>query len=219
MGRGILVTNEYEPLTIKICRDILKDDSVFVDIGANIGLFSIYLSKFSNAKIYSIDPSVQNFQKFLYHLKLNSCPNIVPINVGLSYQDSFGYMVNLSPINSGTFKVVEAKSMDDTYLVRLCTLLELVNHLELTKIDLIKIDVEGYEMNVFKGFFTEKNKIMPKNIVMEFGDQIERTGYDQLDSFNYFINMGYKAFDVYGKPYTFGEPLSEGNLWLKYVLS
>ena len=216
MGRGIMVTGEYEPLTIKMCKDTLSDGGVLVDIGANIGLFSIYLSKLSGVTVYSIEPSVQNFRKFLYNLKKNNASGVVPINVGLSYEDSFGYMVNQSPINSGTFKVVEDKSETDTYLIRLCTLADLVKYLKITEIKLIKIDVEGYEMNIFKGFFNEHNSVMPENIVMEFGDQIERTGHNLLESFNYFLDMGYHPFDVSGKPYTFGDDLPEGNLWLKY---
>jgi FkbM family methyltransferase len=216
MGRGIMVTGEYEPLTIKMCKETLSSGGVLVDIGANIGLFSIYLSRIKGVTVYSIEPSVQNFHKFLFNLEQNKAENIIPINVGLSYEDSFGYMVNQSPINSGTFKVVEDKSETDTYLIRLCTLAELVKYLNITAIKLIKIDVEGYEMNIFKGFFTKNNSIMPENIVMEFGDQIERTGHNLLDSFNFFIDMGYQPFDVAGKPYTFGDDLPEGNLWLKY---
>jgi FkbM family methyltransferase len=218
MGCEIIFTGAFEPYTLTKCEELLKNGGNCIDIGANMGLYSIYLSKINNVSIYAIEPSAHNFQKLLNHINLNKAQNIHPINVGLSYEDSFGYLVNLSPNNSGTVKVDDQNSGSGSYLIRLCTLADLIRHLKLINIELIKIDVEGFEMNIFNGFFGEAQHIMPQNIIMEFTDQIERTGYTMADCYDYFMKLGYEAFTVTGEVYNLGGPLPEANLWLKLAV-
>jgi hypothetical protein len=99
-------------------------------------------------------------------------------------------------------------------LIRLCTLSEIVNHYDLPEIDLIKIDVEGFEMNVFNGFFGQ-NQLQPKNIIMEFSDLTERTGFSRQQVFSYMCNLGYQAHSVLGTPFNLGDDYPEANLWFK----
>jgi FkbM family methyltransferase len=217
IGTEVLFSGSFEPLTLIKCEELLKTGGNFIDIGANMGLHSVYLSKLSNVTVYAIEPSAHNFPKLLDHIALNKSTNIRPINIGLSDKDSFGYLINQSPRNSGTVKVVDQTTDNDSYLIRLCTLAELVNHLGLKSIELIKIDVEGFEMNIFNGFFGQNPAVMPKNIIMEFTDQMERTGYTQTDCYNYFKKLGYEAFTVTGEVYKLNDPLPEANLWLKKI--
>ena len=80
----------------------------------------------------------------------------------------------------------------------------------------MKIDVEGYELNVLKGLFKGDDQIYPENLIMEFNELIEETGHNQREGFEYMLALGYKPFNILGEPYQFGEPLPESNLWFKY---
>ena len=211
IGAEIIYSKAYEPLTLSRCETILNEGGTFIDIGANMGLFSIYLSINPIVKTYSIEPSAENFQNLINNIHLNNLKNITPINIGLSDKDSFGYLNNVSGGNSGTIRVDKNPGNEQSYLIRLTTLAEIVKELGIKDIDLIKIDVEGYEMNVFKGFFP--NAIRPKNIIMEYSDYMSRTGYKMADCYNYFIELGYEAFDVNGKEYKLYEDLPESNSW------
>ena len=215
IGHEIIYSGSYEPLTLKLCEEILQEGGVFVDIGANVGLFSIHLSVNKNVSTYAVEPSFENFQRLINNINRNQLSNVTPANIGLSCEDSFGYLVNHSVENSGTFKVVESHNDLNSYLIRLTTLSELLRYLKIKEIDLIKIDIEGYEMNVFKGLFTDNN-VRPKNIVMEFSGLMERTGYTMDDCYNYFIALGYRAYDVLGGEYKLGDSVPECNIWWKY---
>ncbi|HTD40651.1 MAG TPA: FkbM family methyltransferase [Mucilaginibacter sp.] len=214
IGHEIIFSGSYEPLTLNICENLLKQGGVFIDIGANVGLFSIQLSKLTNVIVYSVEPSFLNFQKLLSNISLNKVSNIHPINIGLSDRDSFGYLINNSPANSGTFRVVDTVNDNSSYLIRLCTLSELVKYFGLSEIDLIKIDVEGFEMNVFKGYFNH-NLPSPKNIIMEFSGLLEQTGYTVKECYDYFTDLGYEHFTIAGDKYNLGDILPESNLWLR----
>jgi FkbM family methyltransferase len=216
-GWGIMVQDCYEPFTLKISQEILKSGGTLVDVGANVGLISIYLSRIPNVSVYAIEPSVINFQKLMEHISANKCKNVTPLNVALSFKDSFGYLHNEFVKNSGTVRVVE-QNHAGSYLIRLCTLSDLLAHLQITAIDLLKIDVEGYEINVLKGLFKTGNTIFPKNMILEYGTQIERTGYNIVELFMYFNQLGYAPFDVQGRPYVYPAHMPEGNLLFKYML-
>ncbi|MBB3057093.1 FkbM family methyltransferase [Mucilaginibacter gotjawali] len=214
MCHEIIFSGSYEPLTLSLCDDLLKNGGVCIDIGANIGFHSIHLSFIENLKIYAIEPYFLSFQKLLSNIYLNKAKNIIPVNIGLSDKDSFGYLVNPSPANSGTFQVVDNSNDDLSYLIRLGTLSEIVKHYNLPSIDLMKIDVEGFEMNVFKGFFGQ-NLVKPKNIIMEFSDLTERTGYKKEEVYNYIIDQGYEAYNVLGDKFRLGDDYPEANLWFR----
>jgi len=111
--------------------------------------------------------------------------------------------------------VVE-KMEGNAHLIRLCTLSELLAYLKIPDIRLMKIDVEGYELNVLKGLFDGTNTIYPENLIMEFNELIEETGHNQRESFEYILNLGYTPFNVLGQPYQFGDGMPESNLLFKY---
>ncbi|MDB5089785.1 MAG: uncharacterized protein JWR09_3779 [Mucilaginibacter sp.] len=214
-GHELVYSGYYEPLTTALCDKLVSGGGNIIDVGASIGLFSIHLSKINGTMIYAVEPSVQNFASLLKNLALNQSKNVLPLNVALSDHDSFGYLENMHPQNSGTIKVVNSFDGNQAYLIRLTTLSELIQYLELKEIALLKIDVEGFEMNVFKGHFDNENAILPNNIIMEFNSMIDRTKYTTRECLDYILSLGYSAFNVYGAPYIFNDPLPESNLWLK----
>jgi len=214
-GHDIIVQGAYEPVTVGLAKTIMQDGGVFFDVGANIGLFSIQLSMIENVVVYAVEPSAGIFSKLLKNIRLSHAENIHPINIGLSYQDGFAYMFNKHPGNLGTTKVVE-KIEQDSHLIRLCTLAELLTYLKITEIKLMKIDVEGYELNVLKGLFEDRNTIYPENLILEFNELIEETGHNQRESFEYILGLGYAPFNVLEQPWQFGESLPESNLLFKY---
>jgi FkbM family methyltransferase len=172
------------------------------------------LSAIKNIKVYSIEPSADNFQKLLFNIRCNQAKNITAINAALSDKSSFGYLGAAVAGNSGTVQVDDAPGSEQSYLISLTTLVAILEYLQIKEIDLLKIDVEGFEMNVFNGFFPFTT-IMPKNIIMEFSDYMGRTGYTMQDCYDYFIKLGYKPHDVNGDEYHLNQDLPEANLWWK----
>ena len=213
LGHEILFSGDYEPRSLNICQEIMKEGGIFIDIGANLGLYTITISSIKNTQIYAIEPTAINFSKLINNVNLNNIENIELINIGLTDVSSFGYLVNPIPKNAGTFQVIKEKEAN-SYLVKLVTLSEIIKHYEVDSIKLIKIDVEGYELKVFKGFFNE-NVPFPENIIMEFTDYIERTEYTLKDCYEYLTTLGYLPYNILGQLYQLGEYLPESNLLWK----
>ena len=75
---------EKEPITIKWIRSF-KKNSVFYDVGANIGIYSIFAGYVSDVKVYSFEPESNNFQILMENILANNLGGkIYPYPIGIS---------------------------------------------------------------------------------------------------------------------------------------
>ena len=81
-----------EPETLDWLEDDLRDNDVFMDIGANIGLYSLYAAKLSpSCTVFSFEPEAQNYSRLCNNIVLNGVSNIVPCNFPLSDREAFDF--------------------------------------------------------------------------------------------------------------------------------
>ena len=125
----------------------LNKPSVILDLGANIGLSSIYFSlKYPQATIYSFEPNPLVFER----LKRNtfSFSKIKLFEYAVSDSDGTATLyINPSKSVSGSF--VSRPSNRGVFLVHTRTLVSIRNELNLQQIDILKFDVEGAEEKIF----------------------------------------------------------------------
>lgn len=212
IGNEILQKGNYEPRTLIRCLNLLSSGGTFLDIGANFGLFTFEVGKLKNTRVYAVEPTAHNFIHLQNNKRNNDCRNITFLNCGLGEEATLASIINPRPGNAGTFRVENSSGGD--HFVHLSTLGDLINKMNLDQITLIKIDVEGYEMNILKGM-NWLHPAKPLHIVMEFTEQIERTGYSLEYCYNYLKGLDYSAYTIDGIPYKFGDDLPESNLWWK----
>lgn len=138
----IIVNAEYE-------FESGREPSVVIDAGANIGLTSVYFAnRYPRAKIIAIEPEASNFA--MLSKNAERYPNIVPVQAALWKDDA---MVNLSDPGSGNwgFQTEERKNGSASGSeVRGVTIDTLMREHGLDRIDILKIDIEGSEKEVFE---------------------------------------------------------------------
>jgi len=145
---------------------------VIVDVGANIGLFSLYCFneiKKLNPIIYAIEASLENFKYLEKNIKINNAKNNIKIcNLAIYSKDGLGKINKNGDYDS--FFVSERITKDDKFedieLVRLETFCSRNN---VKSIDLLKIDIEGGEYDVLQKSI-EFIKNSTKSIFIEFHD-------------------------------------------------
>lgn len=145
MYQQVFIDQEYDFL-------VETQPKVIIDAGANIGLASIYFTnKYPGAKILAIEPERSNFEL----LKENTAPypNIIPIQAALWHKNE---EINL--IDTGLGKVgfmTEMKNSSNSrpnntcHAVEAITIDKLMKDYNLKKIDILKMDIEGAEREVF----------------------------------------------------------------------
>jgi len=144
-----------------ICAEIFRDgvyepylagkrDLVILDVGAHVGIFSLYASPYAKV-IYAIEPSNEHFQNLVAMVQYNRLENIKPLKLAIFNEDKqFQLFHNKNRTMFSLHQAVEDKSSlpEMVDCLRLDTLFK---KLKLDKVDFMKLDVEGSEAEVFGG--------------------------------------------------------------------
>lgn len=202
----LIYTGPFEREEILFMNTILKKGHIFIDIGANIGLFSIHASSRvgETGAIYSFEPTNITFNRLLENIEINNIKNITPINIAISNstgttilnvsEDGFDAWNSIAEPTSGsifTKQVVNTTTLDD-YLSEM--------QIEIDKIGLIKIDVEGWEIPVIQGAKELLSQPNSPNLMIEFTEENARSaGYNCQDLYRLIESFGYSWFKYNSK--------------------
>lgn len=151
-------------------------DEVF-DVGANIGQYSEMFLKYSRARVFAFEPMEASFERLL-SIKLQN-KRIVPFNFALGAHEYetdifFGsesdQLATISPEvlripyvgeNNSKSRRIKVRTLDQVFL-------EIQHQYNVTKLDCIKIDTEGFELDVLIGASLVLTEIKPKAIILEW---------------------------------------------------
>ena len=126
---------------------------VFFDIGANMGVYSIYYAKLFNSKVFSFEPSFRNLDLLYRNIKLNNLLeyiNIIPTPI--HEKEIIGFFLkenNLAGEARATFKT-DLKNVRDVKTLSFSLDFFVLNKI-IDKPNIIKIDVDGNEIDVLRG--------------------------------------------------------------------
>jgi FkbM family methyltransferase len=148
----ILNFHSFDPVERDLIFFLAGQSKVIFDIGANIGWYSLNFGKLENVdKIYSFEPIPRTYEYLVRHIKFNKISKIYPNNFALS--DSSGevefYWSETETGSSSMKNIQEKKGMNKT--VCMTETLDNFARDNGAHIDMIKCDVEGSELFVFKG--------------------------------------------------------------------
>ncbi len=185
-----------------ICKYLTKDD-VFFDIGSNMGLFSLYASEpvGNKGKIYAFEPTKGIYKRLTENVELNGIKNITTINKGLS--DKKG-ILNLNISDNGhdawnSFAKISDEYYKSTENVEVTTLDLFVEENGIKEINLIKLDVEGWELFVLKGGESIIKKSPNTVLLVEFTEENTfAAGYYVHEIYDLLVHWGYKWFSYSG---------------------
>ncbi|EMH3578650.1 FkbM family methyltransferase [Campylobacter lari] len=161
-----------------------------LDIGANIGNHSIYWSLISNVKaIYSFEPIKNTFDILQKNIYINNIKDKIQIfNIALGKENSYADIKFYDSNNIGATQITQKNpshpSAANVQNIQIVKLDEFINsNFQYEKIDMIKIDVEGFENNVLAGAVNTIEKYHP-TIVIEIFDE----NYEKINSFFHSIS-------------------------------
>jgi len=191
---------EYEHAELKAIESFITNDAIFIDIGANFGLYTLHVSRLinKNGQIICFEPFSENFDSLTQNIVLNGLPNVHLENIAIGekegvinlYYDkrenNLG-MVSATPLERGITEEVKVVSLD-TYL----------KNIHFNKIDLIKIDVEGFEYSVLSGMKNTLKSFHP-SLLVEILDGNESFNQNSTCE-NLLKEFGYRKYyiDDYG---------------------
>jgi len=166
---SILRHYEYENHMIDFYRELLTDGHVCIDAGANIGMLSMYMSCFTRSPIYAFEPIIENFEILKKNIEVNKL-NVVPFNLALGKTNGktdFAYDKQFKGSGSLLYEEEFRQPNDERMQVDIITLDDFVEQNEIQKIDVLKMDVEGFETSIVEGAKNVLETMRP-DIVTEY---------------------------------------------------
>lgn len=168
----------HEPDTVKWIKSF-KKKSYFLDIGSNIGIYSLYAAK-RKVKVISLEPQSLNYSLLCLNIADNKFENLVtafPLSADINNRPSYLYHSkklkfggahssfdrNISD-QGGKFKVIYKSG---SYAVNLDNFLSILKF----KPNYIKIDVDGNELQVIKGLKKTLNSVYLKSVLIEINPE------------------------------------------------
>lgn len=191
-------TGSYENELRKLFAISLKPGDVALDIGANVGIQALRMSRLvgETGRIIACEP-VEHLRKCLQkNIALNRSNNIQVVSYAISDFDGVTEIkINTSNWNQGTAALVSEGEKGTT--VHVMTGDTLYNNYKLNRVDLIKIDVEGFEFQVLKGLKQVLINHKPR-IIFEYDKAYwSRTACRFTECFEYLKGLNYTLYSVF----------------------
>ncbi len=199
MGASIYWTGFHEYRELLFLHDFLKNDMVLLDIGANIGEYSIFAAKrLTQGKVVAFEP-VPTLRKMLdENIELNQFTNVIVKPFGLSDEvgsfpiyfvgenENEGQATFFPGLHSNQRSVVaDLKKLDDVW-----------SHLSLDRLDFIKMDIEGSELKALQGGRATLTRFRPL-VMLEVSEvTYQAAGYSLKGVSDFFETLKYLPFAV-----------------------
>lgn len=147
IGAALLLDRGYEMQTTKLFQDLVKPNMRVVDVGANIGYYTLLAAKLvgSKGKVWAFEPEDENFADLKANVALNGYRNVGLFKKAVS--DKNGTFVLFLSKDSGGHSLVRYKYVDREMVVEAVRLDSVVKG----KVDVLKTDTEGNEIAVLRG--------------------------------------------------------------------
>ncbi len=205
-SRCLYVGGSIDPNEFAFLNRVLEPGMVFIDVGANEGLYTLFAAP-RVGSVLAIEPSSREFERLRANIELNRLTNVNAVKVALSDQPGeatlfvggyehegqntlgeFSYV----GVELGYKEKVELKRLDD-----------LVEQEGLKSVDVIKLDLEGAEFSVLSGAMKTMAAFRPLMLIELSDDALKRQGSSAAELISLLQSLGYEIFsfeETSGKP-------------------
>ena len=209
LSRQLFIAGCVEPNEMALLDSVLAPGMVFIDGGANDGLYSLLAARKvgGTGRVWAFEPSGREFGRLQRNLALNGIENVRPFPVALADrngeetltiagyehegQNTLGEFVHEGVETRGREQVVVRK-LDD-----------LVKEEGLSRIDVLKLDVEGAEKRVLDGARNVLARFRPLVLFEAQDAALGKQGSSRAEVFDFFTSVGYRLYafrSATGKP-------------------
>jgi len=186
----------YEKPVGNMLKKLLLPGRTFIDVGANIGYFSLLAAQHCpGAKIISLEPVSNSYKALLENIALNKFESIEALNFAAGDKEETSTIYLSADDNTGMSSLQQPENYSGkSEMVKVTRLDQLATDLKLTSVDVVKIDVEGNELAVLKGMKHIMENFKPA-ILLELNPQtLSRFGVQPADVLDYIKNLSYQPF-------------------------
>ncbi|HSS31225.1 MAG TPA: FkbM family methyltransferase [Nitrospiraceae bacterium] len=202
--RDVYFMGFYERRVTNLASRLLRAGDVAFDVGANMGWYTTLFAKIVGAagQVHSFEPSPAIFDRLQTNLVANGSPTWVLANqFALGPEETEAVIHTFAGLTHGHASLSEL-SRDDFSSTK-CMVTTLDSYAQrhgVSKIDLIKCDVEGAELGVLEGSRNIVKEMPPPMWILEINDETSKAfGYTPADMLGVLSTFGYEFYAIRGK--------------------
>lgn len=185
----LFINRIREPQATQYLQSIIRPEWVVADIGANIGYYALMQGK-TVRRVYALEPSVDNYKALTANVLLNGYGEVITCYntaVGDRSGSAGFYLAGACNWN----RIAVGDDRVDTQ-VPMTTLDEFVKeNVEGGAVDFLRMDVEGYEMDILRGGNGVLKEVRPRMFIEVHRDLLRDYGYSQLKFMQLLAEHGY----------------------------
>ncbi|MCK4750015.1 MAG: FkbM family methyltransferase [Bacteroidales bacterium] len=190
--RSIYYTGTYEKGTLAVMKRLLRKGDTFVDVGANIGLMSLFASALvgDEGRVQAFEPNPETAGILRENIRINKMSNIEVSEFAVGKTPGKARIYDRWDSNRGSASLIKPDWDSNSYEISMTTLTEFFSEgqegKEGKEIHLIKLDIEGYELDALEGALDILQRVDPPMLIVECSKTRENTngsGTQQLFKF------------------------------------
>ena len=198
LERSLFEFGTYEEGTLRILDQILRNGGVFIDIGANIGLMSLHAADILKGKgtVLSFEPLPSTFAILQKNIGINHNSNIHAINKAIGSKKGIVDIYENPEMNRGAASIIKPNSSESSFKIPIISLDEyLTMRGSISPIKCLKLDVEGWELEVLKGAKITLSDPNAPICILEYSKYHKTYGGENHDIYTYLQNINsYRLF-------------------------
>lgn len=167
----LFMPQRFDPAERQLIQQLLPADGTFIDIGANVGIYTLTAARVLNhqGRILAFEPNPPAFARLQFNIKANPdiSAHITLLQEGVSDQDA-EFELQLDTGNLGGSSLKSRAASTQRVSVRCRPLLQVLMDQKITRIDMLKIDIEGAEDMALAPFLQQADDpLLPDYIIIE----------------------------------------------------
>lgn len=198
IGRHIYLTGEFDRTTVEVLCNFASPGDTLLDVGANVGYVSgCFLKNVQGGKVISVEPQPEILDLLKFNLEQFGRDRYAVAAVALADRDTKSWF-EICERNRGASKLILEANHAQAVQVETWSADRLFTEFDIKRLDLVKVDVEGYEEVVLRACTPAFSRLQPKAILFE--QQTQASAPDGPIG-NLLRGIGYSVFGI-GKTLT-----------------
>jgi len=191
----------YEQREMEVLLQCIEPESIVVDAGANIGYVSLLAASVAvNGRVWAIEPGQKALVLLKRNLAINPALPIDVLSIALGNDEKSCIYYPSSSDNRGMSGLTPAENHNgEEELVAMTTLDKVSNELQIYRIDVVKLDIEGAELLALQGMKHILKNNRPWLFVEIAKSNLARFAQEPQELLDYLTLYNYEAFQIVGK--------------------
>ncbi|MEQ8560268.1 MAG: FkbM family methyltransferase [Cytophagales bacterium] len=199
LDRQIIETGYFEKNSVDCFKRLIGKNEIVLDIGANIGFFTLMFSRLvgDQGVVVAFEPTNRYYSELIFNIELNELRNCTVEKIGLSSSSSEKtiFVGDSSATIHYTNDDIDSRPRE---IIKLKSLDQYLADSSLSKVDFIKVDIDGHEPEFLVGAMNSIQEYHPKMYLEISQDHYYKAGHNAIDFYDYLKDNGFYVYDENG---------------------